>query len=268
MNTLRTSESLPLASSVEILGCRVSRTTITEAVGLIENWITQPYDIPHYIVATGFHGIWEAHKNPELRRVLNSADLFCPDGIAPVWLSRLQQTPLYGRVTGPDLMLAFLTRANLTGYSSFFFGDTVETLEALKNRVQTEFPRHRVAGLLSPPFRPLTVEEDKHLLQEINRAAPDILWVGLGMPKQEWWIRRHLAELRVPVVAGIGAALRFVSGQVRRAPGWVGDYGLEWLWRLAMEPRKLWRRDLVDGPRFLAYALLEHMRSRHTLPRS
>lgn len=246
---------------VEILGCHVSRTTLTEAVALMEAWIREPLEKPRHIVATGFHGIWEAHKDPELRQVLNSADLFCPDGIAPVWLSRLHREPLCGRVSGPDLMAAFLLRANATGYSSFFFGDTRETLIALKRKVEIDYPGHRVAGFLSPPFRELTAEEDRAVLDQINCARPDVLWIGLGMPKQEWWIVEHRDQLRVPIVAGVGAAFGFLSGRVKRAPQWVGNHGFEWLWRLGMEPKKLWRRDLIDGPRFMAHALVDAMYS-------
>lgn len=244
-------------SCVEILGCRVSRTTLPQAVELIETWIGTPHDRPRHVVATGFHGIWEAYKNPQLRQVLNSASLFCPDGIAPVWLSRLHGRPLFERVTGPDLMAAFFAKANSTGYSSFFFGDTAETLTTLKSSLQTRYPRHRIAGVVSPPFHALSSEEEQRMLDEINDAHPDVLWVGLGMPKQEWWIHQHLNDLRVPVVAGVGAAFRFLSGTVRRAPQWIGNCGFEWLWRLAMEPSKLWHRDFVEGPRFLACALLE-----------
>jgi len=251
-------------SDVDILGCRVTNTTLEGAVDLIEKWIQEFDNIPRRVVATGFHGIWEAYKSPALRQMLNSADLFCPDGIAPVWLSRVYGRPIVSRVPGPDLMAAFLARADRAGYSSFFLGDTTETLTALREKVEAQYPGHHVVGVLSPPFRALTVEEDSALVEEINQAAPDVLWVGLGMPKQEWWIHEHLLQLRVPVVAGVGVAFRFLSGRVKRAPRWIADRGFEWLWRLVMEPTKLWRRDLVDGPRFLAYALLECLRRRRS----
>jgi len=250
------------ALNVEILGCRVSKVTLSSALGMIERWIQQPGDRPRYVVATGFHGLWEAQKNPDFQKVLNSADLFCPDGIAPVWLSRLNGEALPGRVPGPDLLTAFLAKGDKAGYSSFFFGDTDETLAALQENIRKAYPGHRVAGALSPPFRTMTVEEDSEIIEEINKAKPDVLWVGLGMPKQDWWIYHHLDSLRVPIVIGIGAAFRFLSGGVKRAPAWVGDNGFEWLWRLAVEPRKLWRRDLIDGPRFLAYAFVQSMRAR------
>ena len=228
----------------------------------MKNGFKRPAQRPRYVVATGFHGLWEAKKDPEFQKVLNSSDLFCPDGIAPVWLSRLNGEALPGRVPGPDLLAAFLAKADKAQYSSFFFGDTEETLAALQEKVRNTYPGHRIAGVLSPPFRAMTLEEDSAIIEQINKAKPDVLWVGLGMPKQDWWIYNHLDRLGVPIVIGIGAALRFLSGNVKRAPAWVGDHGFEWLWRLASEPRKLWRRDLIDGPRFLAYAFLQSVRVR------
>jgi len=249
-------------ASIEILGCSVSRVTIDEALNRIERWIELREGRCRFVVATGFHGIWEAHNNPQLRLVLNAADLFCPDGIAPVMISRLRGLPLPGRVPGPDLLARFAVRANRKGYRSFFYGDTEETLGGLKERFERCHPGHRVVGTLSPPFRKLELEEERAMVKQINEAGPDVLWVGLGLPKQEWWIHRNLNALQVPVVVGAGAAFRLVSGQVRRAPAWMGGAGLEWLWRLAMEPAKLWRRDLVDGPQFLYRALAETLQLR------
>jgi N-acetylglucosaminyldiphosphoundecaprenol N-acetyl-beta-D-mannosaminyltransferase len=244
-------------ASIEILGCSVSRVTIDEVLDRIERWIELREHPCRFVVATGFHGIWEAHRNPRLREVLNSADLFCPDGIAPVWISRLRREPLSGRVPGPELLAGFAARANRTGSRSFFYGDTEETLLALRKRLESQFPGHIVAGALSPPFRELRADEESAIVNEINRARPDVLWVGLGLPKQEWWIHRNLSRLRVPVVIGVGAAFRFVGGRVRRAPRWMGAAGFEWLWRLAMEPSKMWRRDFIDGPSFIYHALAE-----------
>lgn len=243
--------------SVEILGCIVSNVTIHQALDYIERWIHGSWERPHFVVATGFHGIWEAYKDPRLREVLNSADLFCPDGVAPVVLSWLRGVPMRERVPGPDLLALFSERASEAGYRSFLYGDTEETLRALTARLQHKSSRHRIVGAVAPPFRELKVDEELAIVNEINRAHPDVLWVGLGLPKQEWWIYRNLSRLRVPVVLGVGAAFRLVSGNVRRAPQWVGRLGFEWLWRLAMEPAKLWRRDLIDGPRFLYHALGE-----------
>jgi len=240
---------------IEIMGCNISSVTVFEALATIETWIEQQSQRCRFVVATGFHGVWEAQKSTEFRDVLNSADLFCADGIAPVWLSRIMGEPLNGRVPGPDLLAAFVSIANIKGYSSFFLGDTPETLEALTNKIRTRYPGHQIAGTLSPPFRPLTAADNEAILETIHRAKPDILWVAFGLPKQELWISEHLKRLDIPVAVAVGAAFSFFSGKVKRAPLWLGRSGLEWLWRLAHEPRKLWRRDLIEGPRFLAHAI-------------
>lgn len=239
---------------VTILGSEVSRVTLSQALAKLEHWIQQPGDRCRFIVATGFHGIWVAHQDRAFRDIINSSDLFCPDGIAPVWLSRLRGDPLPERVAGPDLMREFI-RSNR--YRSFFYGDTEATLEALQHRLAVESPGHKLVGAYSPPFRPLTVPEDESVMQMINDAKPDVLWVGLGLPKQEQWIHSHMQELKVPVVVAVGAAFSLVSGTIKRAPQWMGNAGLEWLWRLSHEPKKLWRRDLIDGPRFVYHALKE-----------
>jgi N-acetylglucosaminyldiphosphoundecaprenol N-acetyl-beta-D-mannosaminyltransferase len=239
---------------VTILGAQVSRVTLVQALSKLENWIQRPSDRCRFIVATGFHGIWVAHQDRAFRDIVNSSDLFCPDGIAPVWLSRLRGDPLPERVPGPDLMRAFIKS---TCHRSYFYGDTEATLEALQHRLAAESPEHNFVGAYSPPFRPLTAAEDESVVRMINDAKPDVLWVGLGVPKQEQWIHSHMLALKVPVVAGVGAAFSLISGTIRRAPRWVGNAGLEWLWRLGCEPGKLWRRDFLDGPRFIYHALKE-----------
>lgn len=255
-------EGSPFLPKVDILGCQVNSVTVLEALATIETWITQATGRCRFVVATGFHGIWEAQKTPEFKKVLNSADLFCPDGIAPIWLSRLMGEPLSARVPGPDLLGSFISVANIKGYSSFFLGDTPETLDLLRLKLVRRYPGHRIAGASSPPFGVLTPGEDSAIVDAIHQAKPDVLWVALGLPKQEWWIYRHLDQLEVPVAVAVGAAFGFLSGKVRRAPHWIGELGFEWLWRLALEPGKLWRRDFVDGPRFLAYAIRECARVR------
>jgi N-acetylglucosaminyldiphosphoundecaprenol N-acetyl-beta-D-mannosaminyltransferase len=251
--------SIPI---VDIMGCNISSVTVFEALATIETWIEQQSQRCKFVVATGFHGVWEAQKSLSFRNVLNSADLFCADGIAPVWLSRIMGEPLTGRVPGPDLLAAYVSVANIKGYSSFFLGDTPETLTALTNKINEKYPGHRIAGTLSPPFRPLTEADNQAILDTIHEAKPDVLWVAFGLPKQELWIFDHLRELKIPVAVAVGAAFGFLSGKVKRAPLWMGGAGFEWLWRLAHEPRKLWRRDFIDGPRFLAHAIRVCARSR------
>lgn len=243
--------------NVSVLGSRVSILGIEDVMALIAKWIEKRSAKCRQIVVTGFHGIWEAHKNPELKTILNSADLWVPDGIAPVWVARCKGFSDAQRTPGAEIMKAFFEMANDKGYTSFFYGDTEETLADLKDKVGQNYPGHKIVGTFSPPFRQLTQKEDEQVINMINDARPDILWVALGMPKQDRWIFEHKEKLKVPLAIGVGAAYRFLSGHVKRAPKWVGDSGFEWVWRLLRQPKKLWRRELLDVPQFVTLAFLE-----------
>jgi len=244
------------APHVRVLGSRVAMVSLEETVFRIEEWIRRREGCRR-VVVTGFHGLWEAHRDPQLRHILNSADLWIPDGIAPVLAARCRRLGNVARIPGAELMEAFFARADFLGYRSFFYGDTEETLGLLKSALEAKYPGHQVAGTLSPPFGPVTAAEDDEHVRRINQSRPDVLWVGLGLPKQDRWIYEHRHQLDVPVAIGVGAAFRFLSGQVPRAPRWVGNIGCEWAYRLAREPRKCWRRSLIQGPQFLVHMLLE-----------
>jgi N-acetylglucosaminyldiphosphoundecaprenol N-acetyl-beta-D-mannosaminyltransferase len=242
---------------VSVLGSSVDLISTTTAVDLMESWIADRSGGCRQIVVTGFHGIWTAHQNAQFKTVLNSADAWVPDGIAPVLVARLRGHRGVRRVPGAELMEAFFHRANHAGYRSFFYGDTDATLTALRETLGRRFPEHQVAGTISPPFRPLSPEEEHEYIDTINAAQPDVVWVGLGLPRQEQWIHRHRARLHAPVAVGVGAAFAFAAGTVRRAPEWVGRLGFEWAYRLLQEPRKCWRRCFVEGPQFLGHVGLE-----------
>lgn len=242
---------------LSILGSTVNVVSTNEVVDTIEAWIEKWDGKPKRIVVTGFHGLWEAHRNPELKRVFNSGDLWIPDGIAPIIVARMQGNKELKRAPGADVMRTFLERATDKGYSSFFYGDTEETLLAMRSILEEKYPGHKIAGTFSPPFRPVTPEEDEGHVEMINRARPDVLWVGLGTPKQDIWIYEHRERLNVPVMAGVGAAFGFLSGKVKRCPDFLGNVGLEWIYRLLKEPKKLWRRSILDVPRFLYYMFSE-----------
>ena len=243
-------------SSINVLGARVHAVQMPEALRMLEGWI-EADDRCHYVVATGMHGVMEAQKHQDFMVILNSADLFIPDGMSLVWYSRLRGQSLRKRVTAADLMSEFLTVSEAKGYKNFFYGDTDDTLRLLDQRLKEKFPRLNIAGFYSPPFRPSDAEEETREIQLLNESGADVVWVGLGLPKQERWMFRHKDELTVPVVVGVGASFKFLSGQVQRAPSWVGDNGMEWLWRFIQEPRRLWRRVLLDGPRFVFQVLLD-----------
>ncbi len=244
-------------SSVAILGSHVHILSCDDAVGAIEQFLTNRNGTCRQVVVTGFHGLWEAHKDPELHRILNSADLWVADGIAPVFVARLKGIRDMQRIPGAELMEAYFALANRKGYRSFFYGDTEDTLTRLTAILERKYPGHWVCGTYSPPFRPLTPEEDSGVVRMINGAEPDVVWVGLGMPKQDRWVFEHKNRLNAPVAIGVGAAFRFHARMVKRVPKMIGDMGLEWVWRFALEPRKLWRRDIIDGPQFLLHVAME-----------
>lgn len=250
--------------TVQILRSQVDVLQLSDVLECMQSWIQHRDGKCHRITVTGFHGLWEAYQDDELRTILNSADLWIADGIAPVLVARFHGIRHMPRIPGPDLIEGFLRLANSHGYRSFFYGDTENTLAQLKRVLERKYPGHCVCGTLSPPFRPLTPEEDREIVRTINAADPDVVWVGLGLPKQDRWIFEHQDRLDVSVAIGVGAAFRFHAGIVRRGPKVLGDLGLEWLWRLLMEPRKLWRRDLVAGPQFLFHVALELLGSRRS----
>ena len=248
--------------TVRILGSRVHLISPARTVDHIERWIRMRDGRCRQAIVTGFHGLLEAHQSPRIHSILNDADLWVPDGIAPIWLARLRGHRNVDRAPGTEIMFEFLRRAHQNGYSSYFYGDTQETLAALCERVGRDYPGHRIAGAYSPPFRRLSDAEQAEIVERINAAQPDILWVALGMPKQDIWIHERLARLNMPVAIGVGAAFAFVAGTVPRCPQWMGRAGFEWVYRFFKEPRKLWRRDMLDGPLFIFYAGMDLLRNR------
>jgi N-acetylglucosaminyldiphosphoundecaprenol N-acetyl-beta-D-mannosaminyltransferase len=246
-----------IAPSIRILGTNVHMARIDDVISIMANWIDAEPNQLHHVVNTGMHGIMAAHRDPAMSTILNSVDLLAPDGILAISIARLHGYRLKKQDTGPDLLWRFSETANHKGYSYFLFGDSEDTLDLLSSKLAAVFPDLRIAGVNSPPYREWTDEEDAAMVAEINLAKPDVLWVGLGMPKQEQWIFEHRDALNVPVVVGAGAAFKFLSGTVPRAPKLVCNLGFEWLWRLAQEPRRVWRRVVIDAPQFIALVFLQ-----------
>lgn len=247
---------LPRIPSFEVLGVHVDAIQIPEAITRIEDWIRTRQGC-RYVAVTGMHGVTEAQHDPQLRTVLNDADLVVPDGMPLVWCARLRGHALRRRVYGPELMLTFCRQTAAKGYHHFLYGGDVGVADRLAAVLQQSCPGIQIAGTYSPPFRPLAPEEDASILEMIHQAQPDVLWVGLSTPKQEKWMRDHRDRLRVPVLVGVGAAFDILSGRKKQAPAWMREHGLEWLFRLIQEPRRLWKRYLVYGAEFVALVLLE-----------
>jgi N-acetylglucosaminyldiphosphoundecaprenol N-acetyl-beta-D-mannosaminyltransferase len=248
----------PTISRVNILGVGVSAIGMSQALNTIGGWIATGER--HYVCVTGVHGVMESQRDEDLRRIHNSAGLVTPDGMPLVFLSRLHGYRHVERVYGPDLMLALCGRSVAKGYRHYrhyFFGGRPGVPERLAANLARRFPGLVVAGIYSPPFRPLTPDEDAALVERINRAGPDIVWVGLSTPKQERWMAAHVERLTVPVLVGVGAAFDFHAGVKRQAPRWMQRSGLEWSFRLACEPGRLWRRYMSNNPRFVGLSLAQ-----------
>jgi N-acetylglucosaminyldiphosphoundecaprenol N-acetyl-beta-D-mannosaminyltransferase len=238
---------------VNILGVRVSAINMAQALSSIDGWIARRQQ--NYVCISGVHGLIESQRDEGLRRIHNEAGLVTPDGMPLVWLSRLHGHGHVERVYGPDLMLALCERSLLKGHKHFFYGGGEGVPELLTNNLRRRFPGLRVVGGYSPPFRPLSGAEDEQIVEAINEADPDIVWIGLSTPKQERWMAEHVGRLTAPVLIGVGAAFDFHSGLKKQAPRWMQRNGLEWLFRLASEPGRLWHRYLVNNPLFLLLVL-------------
>lgn len=216
-----------------------------------------------YVCFSTVHMVMESYDSPEFRHLVNAADMIVPDGMPVVWMQRLQGEGRAARVRANDLMVLLCRYAEKNGLTVGFYGGKPEVIDAIQKRAASDFPELRIVYAFSPPFRPLTAEEDARVTAEINAAAPDILFMGLGCPKQENWMAAHRDKLRA-VMLGVGASFDFFAGRVRESPAWVGRLGLEWLFRLTQEPRRLWRRYLFLNPRFAWLAAVQILKlSRH-----
>lgn len=207
-----------------------------------------------YVCVTGVHGVTEAQDDPRFRRILNRSFLTTPDGMPTVWMGRLQGFSDMRRVYGPDLMLRVCERGLTRGYSHFFYGGANGVARQLQSSLSGRFPGLRVVGTFEPPFRPLTQLEEEQLVRAVSAVQPDLFWVGLSTPKQERFMADYCQRLPATVFIGVGAAFDFHAGRIRQAPVWMQRSGLEWLYRLACEPRRLWKRYLRNNPLFLLRA--------------
>lgn len=244
---------------VDVLGVQVSAISPRIAIEEIDRRVRQ--QDPGYVTFTGVHGVMESQADPALRAIHNRASLICPDGMPLVWAARSAGAPDCQRVCGPDLMLAVWERSADLGWRHFLYGGRDGVAELLAKRLQERFPGVQIAGTWTPPFRPLTEGEFDDIAAMINRSRAQLVWVGLSTPKQERWMAAMRSRLEAPVLLGVGAAFDINAGLVPRAPAWMQRNGLEWLFRMASEPRRLARRYLTNNPRFV----LRMIRSRPVL---
>ena len=241
---------------------RLDLMNMPEVLYSMDNCVSSGRDIGSYVVVANANDAVACCKDEKARKASNSSFLTVPDGISLVILSRLLGGSLKRRVYGPDLMAGFLKLSESKGYSHFFYGATESTLRLLIDNLKLKFPSLKIAGSYAPPFRPLTKEEDGAVVDIINKTHPDVVWVGLGCPKQQIWMYEHKDKLRVPVMVGVGAAFDFLAGVKPQAPRWLRDHGFEWLFRLVTEPKRLWRRYLISYPQFAYYILVDFVKNR------
>jgi N-acetylglucosaminyldiphosphoundecaprenol N-acetyl-beta-D-mannosaminyltransferase len=245
---------------VNILGVNVSAIDMQDCVNAIHAWIANRTQ--HYVCITGVHGVIESQSDAGLRAIHNAAGLVTPDGMPLVLMARWLGHANTRRVYGPDLMRTLSALSPARGYRHFYYGGGDGVAERLKSALVRACPGLNVVGTITPPFRPLAREEDDAAVAQINAACPDIVWVGLSTPKQERWMAAHVDRLNAPVIIGVGAAFDFLAGDKKQAPAWMQRNALEWLFRLATEPRRLWRRYLAIVPKFIVLAGAQLMRTR------
>ena len=231
--------AIDLATTVEILLACIARREKTAVV------LSPAYTLTY------------ARRHDAFRRIVNQAEMVLPDGVPVVLVCKLQGHSAVGRVCGRDLMMALSAASREPQYTHYFYGGAEGVAEELEAEMMRHYPGLAVAGTYTPPYRPLTDEEDRAIVDAINQANPDIVWVGLGSPKQDIWIAEHRDSINAPVMIGVGAAFDFHTGRKPPAPEWMQRIALEWLFRLVLEPRRLWRRYLVYNPLFVFYLVLQ-----------
>ncbi len=237
-----------MTTRVNVLGVGISVLNLQTALAAVADAVRARRK--GYICVTGVHGVMEAQADPAFRKILNGAFLCTPDGMPMVWVGKLNGQAEMRRVYGPDLMLDVCAWSEKNPCRHFFYGGAEGVAAALAQKLKARFPKMEIAGTFTPPFRPLTNEEEKRFIEAVRAARPDILWVGLSTPKQEQFMAEFLPMLDVTLMIGVGAAFDFHSGRVKQAPRWMQQSGLEWFYRLCQEPRRLAKRYFRNNPLF------------------
>lgn len=231
-----------------VLDTQIDAITWEDVLARIVSWGAQRQS--RYVTLCNVHSVVTASQSPAFNKVLSQADLTLPDGAPVAWALRREGFPEQQRINGPDLTWRYLAVAEKIGHSVFFYGSTDATLAKLLERIKAQFPKLRVAGAVSPPYRDLTEQEDQAYVDQINSSGANVLFVGLGCPKQEAWMASHRGRITA-VMLGVGAAFDYHAGTVQRAPKWVQKIGMEWMHRLISEPRRLAKRYLVTNSVFI-----------------
>jgi N-acetylglucosaminyldiphosphoundecaprenol N-acetyl-beta-D-mannosaminyltransferase len=242
-------------SCVKILGVKVHATSMDRALSQIEAAIAQ--GDKGYVCVTGVHGIMESQMDSSLKRIINHSLLTTPDGRPTVWVGWLRGLFQMRQVTGPDMMLRICARSAEKGYTHFFYGGNTGVAEELKDSLTRRFPGLRVVGTYCPPFRALQAEEEAELIRTVAELKPDFFWVGLSTPKQEKFMDQYLPKLDTKLMFAVGAAFDIHTGRIKDAPYWMKVMGVQWMHRIYQDPGRLWKRYLINNPKFVYRITLE-----------
>lgn len=245
------------ANGCRILGIRFDLITFDAVINMIERWRSDGQR--RYVTLTNPHSVLLCHRDEQMKRATVRAGLTLPDGMGIILAARFLGHPHSGRVDGPTLMLHLCDVGRRYGYRHFFYGGAQDVAGRLAERLRKLYPGLKIAGTYSPPFRAVA-GEDTEIVNRINAANPDILWIGLGAPKQEQWMAMHLGRIHATTMIGVGAAFDFHSGNVKWSPTWIRKLGLEWAYRLAQNPRRMWRRNVIDAPLFISKIVKERLK--------
>lgn len=250
----------PLERHVErVLDTYIDVISWPQALGFISGWASRHES--RYVCICNVHSVVTATQDRNFEQVINQADLATPDGAPIAWMLRGLGFKGQRRINGPDLMLKYCEMASAGNESIFLFGSTEETLRILQARLRNRFSSLRIAGAISPPFRPMSEQEDTDIIAAINASGAGTVWVSLGCPKQEKWMAAHRGRVQA-VMIGVGAAFDYHAGTLKRAPSWMQNNGLEWLHRMVSEPRRLTKRYLQTNSVFIVKALRQLMQER------
>lgn len=238
----------------EILKTNINVTNMSDTIKYIGEHLNDLRG--KYICISNVHTTVMAYENAEYRKIQNSAAMALPDGAPLSSYSRRRGYKQAQRVTGPDLMLELFAVSGEKGYRHYFYGATEETLQSMRKVIERDYPGMEIAGMYAPPFRTLTPQEDAEIVEKINESRPDFIWIGLGAPKQEEWMYRHMGQLQ-GVLIGVGAGFDYLAGYIKRAPRWMQKMSLEWLYRLLQDPRRLWRRYFTSNVKFICLTRMD-----------
>jgi N-acetylglucosaminyldiphosphoundecaprenol N-acetyl-beta-D-mannosaminyltransferase len=242
-------KSLPELPRANVLGVGIHAIDLPCAVAIVESTIAEHRK--GYVCVASVHGVMEAQRRPEFRRIMNHALLVVPDGMPTVWVGRLQRQRQMQRVFGPDLMSEVCRSSVASGFTHFLYGGQPSVAEQLQTVLQQRFPGIRVVGHYTPPFRPLSRDEEIRLAEKVAETKPDIMWIGLSTPKQEKFMSDYIDRLPCRMMIGVGAAFDFLTGRITDSPVWIKQSGLQWLHRLCQEPGRLWKRYLLNNSQFV-----------------